>query len=1256
MPRHAGAATAGLRAALFTIVVVVCLAVSGRAQGNGNEFLRASWTTAGGLPQNTVNAILQTRDGYLWIATNGGLARFDGVAFTLFTVGNTPGLKSNRILALHEDRAGTLWIATELGGIARLRGGASLPPITAADGLPDDRVFTIVELPDGDLWAGTSSGIARLHEGRVAQTYSARNGLPTADNETDALLADPDGGLWIGNNTGLFHLKDGAFTVVSKGTVRSAHIRSLHRGADGTLWVGMYSGLARLHDGALEAVDPSLDLVSGMTSDARGDTWAASSNGLVWIHDGRLTRYGTADGLADTNIHAVAVDREGDVWVGGLTGGLARWRPRPVAFISQRDGLAGRSILPVLADREGRVWAGALCGGLSRLDGGRWATYGRAEGLRDLCVEALAEARDGTIWVGTASGLFKMSGGRFTEMTPLLTTRPGGARVHAIHEDRAGTLWIGSTLGLSTLDGDRLVTRTSRDGLVNDDVRFITETRDGALWIGTTGGASRLVNGRFTSYTTANGLSHGFVRAIYEDPDGTTWLGTYGGGLNRLKDGHIVAITTRQGLFDDAVSAILEDGAGNFWMSGNRGVFRVARRELNDVADGKASSVTSIGYGVADGMDVNETNGGAQPAGIRTPDGRLWFPTIGGLAVFDPARNLNRVAPPVVIEQVIVDGRPLADPSEIEIAAGSHRVDIRYTGLSLSAPERVRFRYTLEGYDPAPVDAGTRRVAYYTNLPPGRYRFRVTAANSDGVWNDAGAVVALRQVPRFYQTWAFDLLALVAAAALAGAGYRARLRQLVRRTRELERRVEARTAEVVERSNELAVANTQLADANRVIAAAHDDMLSTLNQLRLGVALVEKSGRVSFLNRQARQLLDLDPGEAIEQAWYELLPLSAKDRTQLEAAALAPQAHRTRLPVRVETPSRRTYWMEIDVHDDPRDPDRRIFCLYDLSEIYDLRRLLDGQAQFHGLVGQSATMQLVFKQVRDVAGVDATVLIEGETGTGKELVARAVHESSSRRSRPFVAVNCAALSESLLSSHLFGHRRGAFTGAVADQIGLFESADGGTAFLDEIGDVPLPIQTSLLRVLQEKEITRVGEHRPHKIDVRIVAATHRDLAREVAEGRFREDLLYRIRVARIQLPPLRDRKDDIPLLVAWFLGQARAASRRHDLEISQESMDLLIEYSWPGNVRELKSAIDSAAIHTRGSLVQPADLPPEVRADADPLGAVPLTGGARQEILDALARAKGNRAAAARLLGIGRSTLYRRLRAMGLEDDQASAV
>ncbi|HEX7718551.1 MAG TPA: sigma 54-interacting transcriptional regulator [Woeseiaceae bacterium] len=479
---------------------------------------------------------------------------------------------------------------------------------------------------------------------------------------------------------------------------------------------------------------------------------------------------------------------------------------------------------------------------------------------------------------------------------------------------------------------------------------------------------------------------------------------------------------------------------------------------------------------------------------------------------------------------------------------------------------------------------------------------------------------------------------------------------------DLERRVQERTAELASANtglrNEVSErkrTEEKLGDMLEQLAQSQSNLLSILNQLRLGSALTDCNGCVTFLSSFAQQIFDSDAEETttLGKPWESAFPLSPKDTARLQAMADLPAAERSRLPVRLEARNGRHYWMEIDIQDDPRNPRGKIFFFYDVSETYDLRRLLDEQAQFADIIGRSEPMRKIFQQIRDVARVDSTVVIEGETGTGKELVARAVHATSERKDQPFVAVNCAGLSESLLDSQLFGHKKGAFTGAVSDHVGLFEAANGGTLFLDEIGDIPLNVQTSLLRVLQEREIMRVGESRARRIDVRILAATHRNLQEEVRKGTFRADLLYRIRVARIQLPPLRERRGDLPLLVASFIDRGRAATGKSAQEMSDEAMCSLLAYSWPGNVRELKSAVEFALIRCRGPIVLADHLPPEVldatRSRIQTTQHSPVSlDDEKERVVNALEHANGNRAAAARMLGIGRTTLYRRLNSLGI--------
>jgi PAS domain S-box-containing protein len=450
------------------------------------------------------------------------------------------------------------------------------------------------------------------------------------------------------------------------------------------------------------------------------------------------------------------------------------------------------------------------------------------------------------------------------------------------------------------------------------------------------------------------------------------------------------------------------------------------------------------------------------------------------------------------------------------------------------------------------------------------------------------------------------------------------------------------------------LAENQLQEMFRQVEKSRNDLGSILNELRIGTAMTDENGRVVFLNAAAQQLF-ARPGTATpEVAWKDLFGLDAGDTVKLQALIEKVPEERARIPVHLDRSDGRRVWLEVDVKDDPRDARGKIFFLYDVTEVHDLRRLLDERAQFHDLLGKSQAMQLVYQQIRDVARVDSTVLIEGETGTGKELVARAIHSSSHRKEKPFVAVNCAGLTESILSSQLFGHKRGAFTGAIEDHQGMLEAANGGTLLLDEIGDIPITVQNQLLRVLQEREIVRLGESRPRKIDVRVLAATHRSLSDEVAKGNFRADLLYRIRVARITVPSLRQRREDIPLLAASFLAQFSAASGKRVSEVSHDALRLLVEHPWPGNVRELRSAIEFAMIRCQGAVIQAADLPPEILEPEDLERGIPgdplLDEKAR--FLEALDRSRGNRALAARLLGISRATLYRRLADLKINSEE----
>jgi len=424
-----------------------------------------------------------------------------------------------------------------------------------------------------------------------------------------------------------------------------------------------------------------------------------------------------------------------------------------------------------------------------------------------------------------------------------------------------------------------------------------------------------------------------------------------------------------------------------------------------------------------------------------------------------------------------------------------------------------------------------------------------------------------------------------------------------------------------------------------------DDALALLQQLGLAAMVLDERGQVTFATDRTSEMLGRAAQEVIGRPWDQVLPFRKDDRLLIQHLLEGSSKTSIGRPLCLVGASPR--WIELEIHRDLRHSTRRILIINDRTEIHALRQALHEQASFHDLIGKSPAMLRVYQLVRDVAQVDTTVLIEGETGTGKELIARAIHSSSGRKNKPFLAANCAGLTDSILTSQLFGHKRGAFTGAIQDQQGLFEAAEGGTLFLDEIGDIPSQVQTALLRVLQEKEITRLGEAKPRKVNVRVVAATHHNLSEDVLRGSFRADLLYRIRIARVQLPPLRDRREDIPLLAQSLLGQVCAAAGKMVERLHPDALRFLMSHSWPGNVRELKSAVEFAVISCKGNEVLPADLPPEVTAAAgvpSPSAFIPLSGqDEKTRLLAALSEANGNRTEAAKRLGISRATFYRRL-------------
>ncbi|MEW6365465.1 MAG: two-component regulator propeller domain-containing protein [Acidobacteriota bacterium] len=799
---------------LVLMATAVAALDAGRAM---TQYVIDLWQEENGLPQNSIQAIVQTKDGYVWLGTQEGLVRFDGVRFVVFDRSNTPELKSNDVRTMFEASNGSLWIGT-MNGLARFQGGM-MRAIEGVTHVSSETIYSIMEDSRGVLWVGTEEALTRLEGGRWT-SFTTANGL--LGQPVQALCEDKEGHLWIGTLRGLSCMKDGRFVAYSAddGLVGES-MRTIKIDTTGRVWVGTELGLNVYTAGSFELIEsrggPSTADVWEMCFDREGTLWVATyGHGLVRIREGNFSVLTRADGLANDLLMSVCEDREGSLWIGTDGSGLNRLKDGRFATLTTREGLAYDLVSVVLEDTTGNVWIGTDGGGLDRWKEGVVRNFSKRDGLPDDLISALYQDRQGDLWIGTnGSGLCRKRGDRLT----VYTKKDGldGSSIFSLCEDTEGTLWIGTTRGLnSMIDGRISAVKVTAQ---SDAIRTLLVDHTGAIWIGTDiSGLIRYYHGALTTYTTQQGLSSNSIMTTYEDTDGTLWVGTYGGGLMRLNGGQITPITSRDGLFDDVVLQILEDAKGFLWMSSNKGIFVVPKRQLNDFAARRAVRVSCVSYGRSDGMKSRECNGGAQPAGCKTKDGRLWFPTVKGIVIVDPQElRHNGLPPPVYIESALIDGQSYEPRTAVDLPPGRERFDFQYTALSFLQPERVRFRYRLVGFDRDWVEAQARRQAYYTNIPPGKYVFRVVACNNDGVWNEEGARFEFYLAPRFYRTHWFYALAVLSVALVTTGAYRLRMSRMEARQSELERQVEQRTAELMKANQMLEERSIQLEQANATL-------------------------------------------------------------------------------------------------------------------------------------------------------------------------------------------------------------------------------------------------------------------------------------------------------------------------------------------------------------------------------------------------------------------------------------------------------
>jgi len=785
-PKTIGLAGLALLVLLFAGIGASALEPTTPLAGYG----RQSWVMENGLPQNTVQALVQTRDGFVWLGTEVGLVRFDGNGFQVFDKTSTPALPGNDIQALLADSNGALWIATS-EGLARWNNGV-VRIFTTANGLPGNNIRALVQASNGVVFAWSREGLARV-EGDHFEDEAAATRLPAG--AITRVTSDGEGTLWVGSQDAVALYTGGRWTVprpqshmfpwIPKGSIQ--FVQSVHghvASADKTTVAMLYDGDQKQGDNGLELLTTGRQLpgtrIQALLFDHEGTLWVGTNSGLVRWNAGKVDRLPLTDPLASASVLTLMEDREGNIWVGTETGGLHILRDQRFKALTSHDGLSSDNTTAVVEDRTGALWVGTSGGGLNvvRLTGsGKSAisTYTVRKGLPSDVILSLAASPSGDMWVGTPDGLSRIRGGSVSTFTSADGLPDDFIRSLLVDAD--GSLWIATRRGLThwikPLSGEGLGTHmetfTQSDGLGSDLVGALARDGNGDLWVATFAGLSRLHEGKITNFTTADGLSSNVITALLPRGKGTLLIGTQDRGWN-LWNGQRFDHVTRDRLASTSIHAILDDGHSHLWFATGGGIARCDCASKAGAMEG-VDCLNWIEFSTADGLISRETATNSHPSAWQANDGRLWFTTPKGLESVDPAHfPVNLVPPPVAIERFAVDDhdQPLRGMGDsISVPAGHNHFQFDYAGLSFVAPQKVRYRFMLEGFDHNWTEAGSRRIAYYTNIPPGQYVFRVQAANNDGVWNTQGAALGFELRPHFYQTtWFYAALALALGAIL----------------------------------------------------------------------------------------------------------------------------------------------------------------------------------------------------------------------------------------------------------------------------------------------------------------------------------------------------------------------------------------------------------------------------------------------------------------------------------------------------------